>query len=79
MLFDDLYTYEKIKIFRHYGVLPPYILHDKEITDALHGMSRAHKLDGRLENLLQEHNSGMSIQQAMQTWKSQVASIIGIS
>lgn len=79
LLFDDLYTYEKIKIFRYYGVLPPYILHDKEITDALHGMSRAHKLDGRLENLLQEHNSGMSIQQAMQTWKSQVASIIGIS
>lgn len=77
-LFDDLQTHEKISIFRNYGVLPPYILNDKEISDAML-LPRSGKLDGRLENLLQEHNSGMSIQQAMQTWKSQVASRIGIS
>jgi len=74
-LFDDFHTEHKIKIFRHFGVLPPYILADRETW----GSGTSSKLEERVGNLLRENNSGMSIQQAIQNWKSQVASKVGIS
>lgn len=75
LLFDDFHTEHKLNIFRHFGVLPPYILADREVW----GGGTSSKLEERVGNLLRENNSGMSIQQAIQNWKSQVASMIGIS